>query len=195
MAESVSQQVLRPGGDIISRAFSGSEPGRRPRPLPDRPKMTADIIKHRRDFLLREILDQPEQFLPLHAHEPSVRSKVQSASSDVKQAIEEDETAVRLDAQCWPDPGRRAISGPLTPVTSGLTRSLADTPSRRSGHVTGPDGTASQADSAGSIPVTRSTLKVQVRGLAVRPGLTSRGSSDTVRNRVNGGPAGGVRDW
>jgi len=27
---------------------------------------------------------------------------------------------------------------------------------RRSGHVTGPDGTASQADSAGSIPVTRS---------------------------------------
>ena len=55
---------------------------------------------------------------------------------------------------------RRAISGPLTPVTSGLSRSLADTPPRRSGHVTGPDGTASQADSAGSIPVTRSTVKV-----------------------------------
>jgi hypothetical protein len=52
---------------------------------------------------------------------------------------------------------RRAISGPLTPVTSGLSRSLADTSPRRSGHVTGPDGTASQADSAGSIPVTRST--------------------------------------
>jgi len=51
---------------------------------------------------------------------------------------------------------RRAISVPLTPVTSGLSRSLADTPPRRSGHVTGPDGTASQADSAGSIPVTRS---------------------------------------
>ena len=50
----------------------------------------------------------------------------------------------------------RAISGPLTPVTRGLSRSLADTPPRRSGHVTGPDGTASQADSAGSIPVTRS---------------------------------------
>ena len=51
---------------------------------------------------------------------------------------------------------RRAISGPLTPVTRGLSRSSADTPPRRSGHVTGPDGTASQADSAGSIPVTRS---------------------------------------
>ncbi len=51
---------------------------------------------------------------------------------------------------------RRAISVPLTPVTSGLSRSLADTPTRRSGHATGPDGTASQADSAGSIPVTRS---------------------------------------
>jgi hypothetical protein len=42
---------------------------------------------------------------------------------------------------------RRAISGPLTPVTSGLSRSLADTPHCRSGHVTGPDGAASQADS------------------------------------------------
>ena len=51
---------------------------------------------------------------------------------------------------------QRAISGPLIPVTSGLSRSLADTQPRRSGHVTGPDGTASQADSAGSIPVTRS---------------------------------------
>src|ERR1700730_3114336 len=74
MAESVSQQVFRPSGDIISRTFSGSEPSRRPRSLPDRPKMAADIIEHRRDFLLREVLDQPEQFLPLHAHEPSVRS-------------------------------------------------------------------------------------------------------------------------
>jgi hypothetical protein len=43
---------------------------------------------------------------------------------------------------------RRAISGPLTPVTSGLSRSLADTLPRRSGHVTGPDGTDSQADSS-----------------------------------------------
>jgi hypothetical protein len=47
---------------------------------------------------------------------------------------------------------RRAISGPLTPVTSGLSRSLADTPRRRSGHVTGPDGTDSQADSAVRFP-------------------------------------------
>jgi hypothetical protein len=42
--------------------------------------------------------------------------------------------------------GRRAISGPLTPVRGGLSRSLADRLTRRSGHVTGPDGTASQAD-------------------------------------------------
>jgi hypothetical protein len=52
---------------------------------------------------------------------------------------------------------RRAISGPLTSVMSGLSRSLADSPLRRSGHVTGPDGTDSQADSASSILVTRST--------------------------------------
>jgi hypothetical protein len=60
MTESVSQQFLRPSGDITGRAFSGSEPGRRPRPIPDRPKMTADIIKRRRDLLLRELLDQSE---------------------------------------------------------------------------------------------------------------------------------------
>ena len=41
---------------------------------------------------------------------------------------------------------RRAISGPLSSVTSGLSWSIPDTPPRRSGHVTGSDGTASQAD-------------------------------------------------
>jgi hypothetical protein len=63
------------------------------------------------------------------------------------------------------DEDSRAISGPLTPVTSGLSRPLADRPVRRSGRVTGPDGAASQADSAGSIPVTRSTKKPQVRAI------------------------------
>ena len=70
----------------------------------------------------------------------------QTHRKDQDAAIGEGRTAIR-----------RAISGPLTPVTSGLSRSLADTPPRRSGRVTGPDGTDSQADSAGSIPVTRST--------------------------------------
>ena len=78
MTESVPQQVLRPSGDIIGRAFSSSEPGRRPWALPDRPKMTADVIEHRRDFLLRKLLDQPKQLLTLHAHDPSVRSKVRA---------------------------------------------------------------------------------------------------------------------
>ena len=39
--------------------------------------MTAEIIEHRRDFLLGKLLDQPEQLFPLHAHDSSVRSKVQ----------------------------------------------------------------------------------------------------------------------
>ena len=51
---------------------------------------------------------------------------------------------------------RRAISVQLAPATSGLSRSLADTPTRRSGHVEGRSRTDSQADSAGSIPGTRS---------------------------------------
>ena len=46
------------------------------------------------------------------------------------------------------DEDSRAISGPLNPVTKGLSRSLADSPNRRSGRVTGLDGTDSQADSA-----------------------------------------------
>ena len=66
-------------------------------------------------------------------------------------------TRARPSAQA----GRR-FAGPLTPATSGLSRSLADSPSRRSGRPTGPDGTDSEADSAGSIPVTRSSLKAQV---------------------------------
>ena len=52
------------------------------------------------------------------------------------------------------DQGCRAISGPLTPVTSGLSRSLTDSPLRTSGHITGPDGTASQAANAGFDRVT-----------------------------------------
>jgi hypothetical protein len=56
----------------------------------------------------------------------------------------------------------RAISVPLAPVNEGLSRSLAGRPRRRSGQVTGVNGTNSQADSAGSIPVTRSHAKAQV---------------------------------
>jgi hypothetical protein len=54
---------------------------------------------------------------------------------------------------------RRAISVPLTPATSGVPRSLADTPPRRSAPHNSPDRTDFQADSAGSIPVTRSKGK------------------------------------
>jgi hypothetical protein len=64
------------------------------------------------------------------------------------------------------------FTGPLAVINPGDEQSLADTPPRRSGHVTGPDGTDSQADSAGSIPVTRSSLKAQVNGRTARPVLT-----------------------
>ena len=62
--------------------------------------------------------------------------------------------------QCWLEKGRRAISGPLTSVTKGLSRTPTRSLSRRSGRATGPDGADSQADSAGSIPVTRSTQRL-----------------------------------
>jgi hypothetical protein len=71
-----------------------------------------------------------------------------------------------------------AISGPLTPVTRGLSRSLTDSPLRRSGNITGPDGTASQADSAGSIPVTRSKAKPQVKRLSRSSALGPREGND-----------------
>ena len=43
---------------------------------------------------------------------------------------------------------RRAISVPLTPVKTGVSRSLADNQLRRSGHTRALEGTDSQADSA-----------------------------------------------
>ena len=69
-------------------------------------------------------------------------------------AISADRTAVR-----------RAISGPLTLMTSGLSRSLADTPPRRSGHATGPDVTACQADSASSVSIVARQVQCDGPGL------------------------------
>jgi len=55
----------------------------------------------------------------------------------------------RTRPPAWAGP---RFAGPLTSVTSSLSRSFADTPPRRSGHVTGSDCTDSQAENAGSIP-------------------------------------------
>jgi len=41
----------------------------------------------------------------------------------------------RAPDRCSRGQDRRAISGPLTPVTSGLSRSLTDSPSCRSGRI------------------------------------------------------------
>ena len=72
--ETVLKQILRPGCHAVCPALPGSEPGRRPGPVLDGPKVTADIIEHCRDFLLGKLLDEPKQFLALHAHKLSVRS-------------------------------------------------------------------------------------------------------------------------
>ena len=53
----------------------------------------------------------------------------------------------------------RAISVPLAPVKTGISRSLVDSQPHSSGHMRAPEGSDSQADSAGSIPVTRSKAK------------------------------------
>ncbi len=76
---------------------------------------------------------------------------------------------MRVGAQ-WGD-GRRAIS-------HGAGRSVTVTrghPAPQVRPYNSPDGTDSQADSAGSIPVTRSSVRAQVRGLSARPGLIGRG--------------------
>jgi hypothetical protein len=48
--------------------------------------VTADIIEHHGDFPLGKLLDQTEQFVPLHAHHLIVRSKVHSPRSERKQS-------------------------------------------------------------------------------------------------------------
>ena len=64
--------------------------------------------------------------------------------------------------------GRRAISGPLTGVKRVLSRSLTDSPFRRSAHIEGPDCTDSQADS--------SRLQIRLQFTVVRscPGRTGQ---------------------
>ena len=62
-------------------------------------------------------------------------------------------TAYAARGRIFPAPARgnpaplRAISVQLAPATSGLSRSLADTPTRRSGHVEGQSRTDCQTDS------------------------------------------------
>ena len=51
---------------------------------------------------------------------------------------------------------RRAISRPLASVKSGSSRAVTDGPASQVRAYESPDGTDSQADCAGSIPVTRS---------------------------------------
>jgi hypothetical protein len=58
---------------------------------------------------------------------------------------------------------RRAISVQLAPATSGLSRSLPDTPTRRSGHVEPRSRTDSQADSAGPLRYPCKVSAVQIR--------------------------------
>jgi hypothetical protein len=41
--------------------------------------MTTDIVQYRRDFLLRKLLNQPEQLLTLRAHGFSVRTGICAA--------------------------------------------------------------------------------------------------------------------
>jgi len=92
---------------------------------------------------------------------PERRQLSRRTGEDQGAAIRTDRTAVR-----------RAISGPLTPVTRGLSRSLADTPLRRSSHVTGPDGTASQADSADSAGSASAVARLAV--VSLRPRVRCR---------------------
>src|SRR5690349_13551313 len=76
---------------------------------------------------------------------------------------------------------RRAISVPLDRVTSGQSGAVEDNEVGWSTEVTGDDLSNSQSDSADSIPVTRSTVKMRVRGLSPKLDLAELGASRTVR--------------
>ena len=80
------------------------------------------------------------------------------------------------------EPRTLVIVVQLAPATSGRSRSLADTPTRRSGHVEGRSRTDSQADSAGSIPVTRKAM----RGRRSRCRSPARGVAAMVPRRRGG---------
>jgi hypothetical protein len=69
--------------------------------------MAAHIIEHHRYLLLRQLLDQAEKFLTLHAHELSLRRQPLASP------------AIRR-ARCVPD--RTAISGVSRAITATGTR-------------------------------------------------------------------------
>jgi hypothetical protein len=120
-----------------------------------------------------------------------------NAHSRQYQGDDEDHGDERLNCGGTPHPcDRRAISVQLAPATSGLSRSLADTPTRRSGYVEGQSRTDSQADSAGlddTIMRTHSVCRgLLLRRLDVLPGprLATRGQ--VVRDRRAGRPRHGA---
>jgi hypothetical protein len=73
MTEAVLEQILSPGRHVISPALTCPEPSRRPGTVLHGVDVTTDVVQHGRDCLLGQLLDQPEQFIALHAHELSVR--------------------------------------------------------------------------------------------------------------------------
>ena len=70
--------------------------------------------------------------------------------------------------QCWPDEGRRAISGPLTSVTKGLSRSPADSLPRRSARIAVQTAQIPKLTVRVRFPSPAPGVKVQVRASSAR---------------------------
>jgi hypothetical protein len=96
-----------------------------------------------------------------------------------------------IEPDAIPAGAKLQVAGPLTAVKSGLSRSLADTPLPRSGRVTGPDCTASQADSAGCQD--RAGGRTYAGGIVRGLPRTRRRSVHASRN-LSGAPSASLRD-
>jgi hypothetical protein len=134
------------GGDTASRAGNIVAVRVQDPPKAESGSDRHEIVKHRRLFAVPPSPNLVVRNLAIDGHQRDVTGQIRHKV--ILTALHA--LCTRLD--------RRAI----TPVMSGQPRTLTDPPHRRSAAIQGTIAQISQADSAGSIPVTRSAAKAQV---------------------------------
>lgn len=85
--EALGQQIVVVATEIRAAALERSEPSRRPLGRWLRPSLTARLGEDREHALLRQLLDQPLQLIPLGAHESQGTEGGADARNDGPQAL------------------------------------------------------------------------------------------------------------